>query len=100
MYCNTFIEQVGFLCENLRNEKMHVKYRKIGDVFGISRQKARKLHMKFTRGIGHDGRPTCLNENKLAILESEIKRLHSISIYPTINQITQLIYSTFNKFIY
>lgn len=100
IFCNTFIEQVGFLCENLRNEKIRVKYRQIGDVFGISRQKARKLHMKFTRGIGRDGRPPCLNENELDILEREIKRLHSMSIYPTINQITKFIYGNFNKYIY
>ena len=100
IFANTFIEQVGFLCENLRTETMQVKYRQIGDVFGISRQKARKLHMKFKRGVGRDGRPPCLTQEEFNILEKEIKRMHSLSIYPTINQITKFIYTTFNKYIY
>lgn len=100
IFANTFIEQVGFLCENLRTQKIRVKYRQIGDVFGISRQKARKLHMKFMRGVGRDGRPPCLTEEEIILLDNEINRLHNLSIYPTVNQIAKFIYSTFNKYIY
>ncbi|KAK8866470.1 hypothetical protein M9Y10_009433 [Tritrichomonas musculus] len=79
---------------------MQVKHRQIGDVFRISRQKARKLHMKFKRGVGRDGRPPCLTQEEFNILEKEIKRMHSLSMNPTIIQITKFIYTTFNKYIY
>ena len=80
IFANTFIEQVVFLCENLRTQTIFVKYHQIGDVFGISRQKARKLNLKFMRGVGRDGRPPCLTNEEIILLDNEINRLHSFSI--------------------
>ena len=78
IFANTFIEQVGFLSENLRTQTICVKYRQIGDVFGISKQKARKLHMKFMRGVGRDGRPPCLTDEKIILLDNEINRVERL----------------------
>ena len=56
--------------------------------------------MKYTRGVMRDGRPPCLNDEELYIIKCEINRLYSLSIYPTINQITKFIYTHFNKYMY
>lgn len=100
IFANTFIQQLGYLCEKLRTNMIRVKYRQIGKVFGVSRQKAQKCHMKYLRGEGIDGRPPSLTPEELEILKNQIIRLHQNSIYPSINQIYQFIYTNFHKNLY
>lgn len=68
IYANTFIQQVGYLCENM----IRVKYRQIGKVFGVSRQKAQICHMKYLRGEGIDGRPPSLTPEELENLKNKL----------------------------
>ena len=67
LYAVTFNQQLGFLCEFLRSGSLKVKYRQIGYVFAVSRQKAQKYHIKFLRGEGIDGRPPILTPDELQI---------------------------------
>ena len=91
LYAVTFNQQLGFLCEFLHSGSLKVKYRQIGYVFAVSRQKAQKCHIKFLRGEGIDGRPSILTPAELQIIEEEIKKQHQKSFYPTVNEITQFI---------
>ena len=77
---------------------LKIKYRQIGYVFAISRQKAPKCHIKFLRSEGIDGRPPILTPDELQIIEEEIKKQHQYSFYPSVNEITQSIIKNFKKF--
>ncbi|KAK8885460.1 hypothetical protein M9Y10_040908 [Tritrichomonas musculus] len=96
-YAVTFNQQLGFLCKFFRSGSLKVKYRQIGSVFAVSKQKAQKSHIKFLRGEGIDGRPPILTPDELQIIEEEIKKQYQNSFYPTVNEITQFIIKNFKK---
>lgn len=100
IFASTFIQQIGFLCEKLRTDVLRVKYRQIGEIFGVSRQKVQKCHMKYLRGDGIDGHPPILSPRELQMVEDEIHRLHRVSYYPTAYRISEFIYNNFHKNFY
>lgn len=96
----SFVEQVGLICQWMKNDTINVSYQKIADVFGVSRQLVRKDHQKYLRGEGIDGRPSKLNDAELSLLEKEIKRLHAEEIYPSYDDIIKFINENFRKNLY
>lgn len=96
----TFSDQIGIICKTMRSDTIRVSYQRIADVFGVSRQLVRKDHQKYIRGIGIDGRPSKLNQEELNQIENEIRMLHLMESYPSIDYISTFISTRFHKFLY
>lgn len=80
---NSFKDQVGILCQYLRNDLIHVSYERIAQLFPhTSKQSIQNQHKKFLRVPQNVGRPEKLTEQDMAEISSEITRLHSHQPYP------------------
>lgn len=92
---NSFKDQVGILCQYLRNDLIHVSYERIAQLFPhTSKQSIQNQHKKFLRVPQNVGRPEKLTEQDMAEISSEITRLHNhqpYPIYPTFLEILNFV---------
>ena len=85
----TFTDQIGFLCNHLRNDAVFGSYERIGKVFKKSRFCILHHPRKFLQGQRKDGRPLSLTREELKMVKNEIINAHSQKppIYPTYDDI-------------
>lgn len=92
---NSFKDQVGILCQYLRNDLIHVSYERIAQLFPYtSKQSVQNQHKKNLRVPQNVGRPEKLTEQDMAEISSEITRLHNhqpYPIYPTFLEILNFV---------
>lgn len=94
----SFRDQIGLLCQFLRNDELHISYQRIGYVFGETSHCAMMQHKKFLKGSLCDGRPPCLNDDEIENVKNFVKKLHTESkVFPTYNDVQEYIFSRFRK---
>ena len=95
----TFTEQIGIICNYMRNEKVWVSYERIGKIFHKTRFDIKNHHKKYLKGVRPDGRPLSLTKEELSIVKNEILTMHSLNppSYPTYEDILDFIEKQFNK---
>lgn len=97
-----FRDQVGIICQFLRNDSIKVSYERIGKVFVETAHCIWDQHQNFCRGERSDGRPSTLSKSELEDVVEYIKKLHSDNsypTYPTYADVSYYIIQKFNKFI-
>ena len=97
----TFRDQVGVICEFLRNDGLNVSYERIGKIFNESKHCIWDQHKNYLRGDKPDGRPCSLTKDEIADILQNITAGHGKTnpIYPTYNDLSYYITQKFNKYI-
>ena len=95
----TFRDQIGVMCNYLRNDKVRVSFQRIGDLFDNQKASIRQQLTKYKRGPVGLGRTPELSKVQRFIISQEIHKFHEKKHFPTYDEISDLIYLKFNKHI-
>ena len=95
----TFREQVGLIADTVRNDLYHVSIKRIADLFGKNKASVHQQIKKYHRGKRPNGRPRELSKAELNIIKSEIRKYHLNNRYPTYDEIADMIYLRFHKYL-
>lgn len=95
----TFTQQIGILCQHLRNSMIRVSFERIGSIFNKTRQCVEYHNDQYYKDSKPNGRPPDLTEEQLMQVQNEIIRLLTNPdgpIYPTYEEISDFIYFSFD----
>ena len=98
----SFRDQVGCLCNFLRNGTLNVSYERIGKIYNESAHCIWDQFQNYLRGERADGRPGKLTKEELQEIKCYIKQLHTdptYPTYPTYADISYYISQKYNKYI-
>ena len=95
----TFRDQIGVMCNYLRNDKVRVSFQRIGDLFDKQKASIRQQFTKYKRGPVSLGRVPELSKVQRYIISQEIHKFHEKKHFPTYDEISDLIYLKFSKHI-
>ena len=72
----TFRDQIGVMCNYLRNDKVRVSFQRIGDLFDNQKASIRQQLTKYKRGSVGLGRTPELSKVQRFIISQEIHKFH------------------------
>ncbi|KAK8882712.1 hypothetical protein M9Y10_045353 [Tritrichomonas musculus] len=72
----TFRDQIGVMCNYLRNDKVRVSFQRIGDLFDKQKASIRQQLTKYKRGSVGLGRTPELSKVQRFIISQEIHKFH------------------------